>query len=311
MEQYFRRIPIPSLIRRRRLLAFLTVSIITFLFVSTSLRSWSLSKSPKNTTGTSKPSNPDTILYSNASIASVLKARANSKFNNFAIALKSGSETFAVRTPAQFDTFLDRALNVLVIGEANRDSLETGRKMVDVYHGALDEAKRRLGVEGVKFAEARRGKLKLVLDLDGMGTAGNGGNSADGKNGNDTVQAGWFQNEGWRSDAHKNLPGFALLYKTFPDADWFLMIDDDSFVIEKIHKPLTMRPAKTMKAAPCAPEISTLFNCWRALDVDAKPCAESAKALALCMAAPIKTAKASSASDINAKLAKLRRGKTL
>ncbi|KAJ3025009.1 UNVERIFIED_CONTAM: hypothetical protein HDU68_007557 [Siphonaria sp. JEL0065] len=168
------------------------------------------------------------ILYSNASIASVLKSRANPKFNNFAIALKSGSETFPL--PAQFDTFLDRALNVLVIREANRDSLETGRKMVDVYHGAVDEAKKRLGVVGVKAAEAKRGKLKLVFNLDRMGTAGNGGNSADGKNGNDTVQAGWFQNEGWRSDAHKNLPGFALLYNTFPDADSFLMIDDDSYV---------------------------------------------------------------------------------
>ncbi|KAI9335717.1 hypothetical protein BDR26DRAFT_1009167 [Obelidium mucronatum] len=76
-------------------------------------------------------------------------------------------------------------------------------------------------------------------------------------------------------------------------------------VIEKINRPLTMRPAKTMKAAPCAPEISTLFNCWRALDVDAKGCTESAKALAM------KTAKTSSVSDINKKLAKLRLGKTL
>ncbi|ORY45147.1 hypothetical protein BCR33DRAFT_634161, partial [Rhizoclosmatium globosum] len=51
-------------------------------------------------------------------------------------------------------------------------------------------------------------------------------------------------------------------------------------------KPLTMRPAKMMRASPCATEISTLFNCWRALEVDAKGCMESARALAGCMAVP-------------------------
>ncbi|KAI8853722.1 hypothetical protein BC829DRAFT_382001 [Chytridium lagenaria] len=35
---------------------------------------------------------------------------------------------------------------------------------------------------------------------------------------------------GWKLDAHKNLPGFEYLYKTYPDADWYIMIDDDSYV---------------------------------------------------------------------------------
>ncbi|KAI8611368.1 hypothetical protein BC830DRAFT_1041172, partial [Chytriomyces sp. MP71] len=51
-------------------------------------------------------------------------------------------------------------------------------------------------------------------------------------------------------------------------------------------KPLTMRPAKMMRATPCAAEISTLFNCWRAIDVDAPGCLEPARALATCMAVP-------------------------
>ncbi|KAI8837419.1 hypothetical protein BJ741DRAFT_603427 [Chytriomyces cf. hyalinus JEL632] len=82
-------------------------------------------------------------------------------------------------------------------------------------------------------------------------------------------------------------------------------------VIEKMHKPLAMRPAKMARAAPCATEISTLFNCWRAIDVDAPGCLEPARALATCMAAPTKAAKSSSSADINKKLAKLRTGKTL
>ncbi|KAJ3295507.1 hypothetical protein HDU79_009030 [Rhizoclosmatium sp. JEL0117] len=72
-----------------------------------------------------------------------------------------------------------------------------------------------------------------------------------------------------------------------------------------------MRPAKMMRASPCATEISTLFNCWRALEVDAKGCMESARALAGCMAVPVKVAKTNSAGDINKKLAKLRQGKSL
>ena len=35
---------------------------------------------------------------------------------------------------------------------------------------------------------------------------------------------------GWQSDAHKNLPGFKLLFETYPDSEWFLMIDDDTFI---------------------------------------------------------------------------------
>ncbi|KAJ3278619.1 hypothetical protein HK104_002168 [Borealophlyctis nickersoniae] len=36
--------------------------------------------------------------------------------------------------------------------------------------------------------------------------------------------------QGWRADAHKNLPGFRELWKRFPNAEWYMMIDDDSYV---------------------------------------------------------------------------------
>jgi hypothetical protein len=35
---------------------------------------------------------------------------------------------------------------------------------------------------------------------------------------------------GWIQDAQKNIPGFVKLYNAFPDKDWYLMIDDDTFV---------------------------------------------------------------------------------
>ena len=37
---------------------------------------------------------------------------------------------------------------------------------------------------------------------------------------------------GWKSDAHKNLPGFKELYKRFPNAKWFIMVDDDTYLIK-------------------------------------------------------------------------------
>jgi hypothetical protein len=35
---------------------------------------------------------------------------------------------------------------------------------------------------------------------------------------------------GWKSDAHKNFPGFRSLRNTFPNASWYIMIDDDTYL---------------------------------------------------------------------------------
>lgn len=35
---------------------------------------------------------------------------------------------------------------------------------------------------------------------------------------------------GWLADAHKNLPGFKEMWNRFPDASWYLMIDDDTYI---------------------------------------------------------------------------------
>lgn len=36
--------------------------------------------------------------------------------------------------------------------------------------------------------------------------------------------------KGWKSDAKKNIPGLRVLYERFPNADWYFMIDDDTYV---------------------------------------------------------------------------------
>ena len=53
--------------------------------------------------------------------------------------------------------------------------------------------------------------------------------------------------------------------------------------LDKIKQPLAIKPRKITPATPCAVEITTLFNCWRSIAVDAPACAESGKALIKCM----------------------------
>ena len=38
--------------------------------------------------------------------------------------------------------------------------------------------------------------------------------------------------QGWLTDAHKNLPGFRELYRRFPKAEWYIMIDDDTYLFK-------------------------------------------------------------------------------
>ncbi|KAJ3034865.1 hypothetical protein HK097_004371, partial [Rhizophlyctis rosea] len=37
--------------------------------------------------------------------------------------------------------------------------------------------------------------------------------------------------KGWQADAHKNLPGFRVLGERFPDAEWYFMVDDDTYLV--------------------------------------------------------------------------------
>ncbi|KAJ3408848.1 hypothetical protein HDV05_004739 [Chytridiales sp. JEL 0842] len=81
--------------------------------------------------------------------------------------------------------------------------------------------------------------------------------------------------------------------------------------IDKLKQPVKIRPPNMLRASPCATEISTLFNCWRALGVDSTGCANSAKALAGCMAQPMKASKKNSVDSINHWLGEVRKRKQL
>jgi hypothetical protein len=53
--------------------------------------------------------------------------------------------------------------------------------------------------------------------------------------------------------------------------------------LDRIGKPIIVRPKKAVPATPCAMEVTTLFNCWRAIGVDAAACMESSRSLVECM----------------------------
>lgn len=41
----------------------------------------------------------------------------------------------------------------------------------------------------------------------------------------------WFQKSGWRGDKDKNLPAFHLLRSVFPKKKWYILLDDDTYIL--------------------------------------------------------------------------------
>ncbi|KAI8905174.1 hypothetical protein EDD86DRAFT_182583, partial [Gorgonomyces haynaldii] len=113
-----------------------------------------------------------------------------SKWSKYAFALKTGKDVALTRTPIQILTFLKHIDNVILIGEAPGVSVGS-IPMLDVYTHLYDDLK-----------EKREDK-EVIPDESSLG---------------------------WKADAHKNMPGYRELYNRFPNADWYVMIDDDTYV---------------------------------------------------------------------------------
>jgi len=45
-----------------------------------------------------------------------------------------------------------------------------------------------------------------------------------------TIPKKWFTSSGWRGDKDKNLPALHLLKTTFPNAKWYILLDDDTYL---------------------------------------------------------------------------------
>ncbi|KAI8817974.1 uncharacterized protein EV422DRAFT_499426, partial [Fimicolochytrium jonesii] len=131
----------------------------------------------------------------------------NPKFDQFAVALKSGVDVVHQRSLIQLVSFLQPVRNLILIGDG---VVEVGDlEMIDVISGLYDDA----GKKDVKAAaQAHANAVNAAEPL-----------SVDAVNPDES-------STGWKSDGHKNLPGFRELYTRFPDAAWYIMLDDDTYV---------------------------------------------------------------------------------
>ncbi|KAI8839206.1 hypothetical protein BJ741DRAFT_600236 [Chytriomyces cf. hyalinus JEL632] len=132
---------------------------------------------------------------------------AEGTFPNIAVVLKTGSETLIDRVAIQLATFLNRIENLLVVGDKPGFAI-CDYEMVDVYSQLYVDTRKRMG-------------LKLDGSQDDLA-----GNEVDRR----WDELAFERRDRVVTDAHKNLPVFKLLFEKYPDADWFLMIDDDSYV---------------------------------------------------------------------------------
>ncbi|KAJ8327021.1 hypothetical protein QVD99_005110 [Batrachochytrium dendrobatidis] len=151
-------------------------------------------------------------LENDADMAGHSQSDPNSRFDKIAVVIKTGRDVALTRTPIQLLTFVEPIKNAIIIAEAG--GVNVGRyDVVDVYTGlykSLNESD----------------PLEALLQAPKQATPA--------KNTKPTAQSDSVvpdQNSlGWKADAHKNLPGFRALYNKFPNAEWFVMLDDDTYM---------------------------------------------------------------------------------
>ncbi|KAK4173166.1 family 31 putative glycosyltransferase [Triangularia setosa] len=152
----------------------------------------------------------------------VLRERARFEVNwekDVGVVLKTGYGT-RKRVGAWFESVKVRgAEEVLVIadfgGVIELDG-EGGKKVVEVY----DMVKRGLEnpVLGGLLGHKRVGKYKRLTEAVGAGE--------------EELAAELSKEFGWELDALKFLPGLEFAYERWPDKKWYLLVDDDTFLVE-------------------------------------------------------------------------------
>ncbi|KAJ3386734.1 hypothetical protein HDU92_002323 [Lobulomyces angularis] len=148
------------------------------------------------------------LLLDAADKAKILTENDNEEqmYCNYAVAVKTGKDTVLQRAPIGLLTFLKDIKNVLFIGETGNVTL--GDTVVeDVCSDLYDNLPKPLYWE--ETMSTLKQKKESFQNI----------NSPPGE-----------KNLGWKLDAHKNLPGFVKLYTKFPNAKWYIMIDDDTYL---------------------------------------------------------------------------------
>ena len=135
-------------------------------------------------------------------------AEKSSKYDHIAIAVKTGHEVAFERLPSLLVTFLSNVNNLVLVGDSPK--LNVGSKsVVDVLSDILEEMQARKNPSKEKVKDISKRLYKRA-------------NTEASKQNNASL--------GWKTDTHKNLPAYRLLYDTYPNAQWYMMIDDDTYV---------------------------------------------------------------------------------
>jgi hypothetical protein len=127
--------------------------------------------------------------------APVLTPQFDPRFDKYAIGVKTGAHMAAVRVPIQMMTFLKFQPNVFYFSD---DDAMIG----DIL------------VEGMLKTQVPDNFYPFRRKLLGS---------------SDTVKADQ-QTIGWKLDQRKHFFGFKEMYKRYPDKDWYIMIDDDTYL---------------------------------------------------------------------------------
>ncbi|KAJ3354411.1 hypothetical protein HDU83_005336 [Entophlyctis luteolus] len=138
------------------------------------------------------------------------------------IVVKTGVATLH-RINAQLDTVLKDYPHLLIIGDSDQEV--RGIKIHDVTKNVQQEAFQRILLKSPDEASS----LPIVsASSPSPNSLAESGSAKDPEGEFDILDT--LKGAGWKLDARKFFPGLRLANSTFPDLEWFLLVDDDSFV---------------------------------------------------------------------------------
>jgi len=134
-------------------------------------------------------------------------------YDDIALCIKSGADVFYDRIPGLLQSYPRYVRNKIIIGE--KPGYRIGNyTMHDVCTPTYGEIKDNYWIHHQDVIE----KKKQEQEKEGDNNDENQGRKQD------------FTKLGWQLDMYKNVPGFKLLYETYPNAKWYMMVDDDTYV---------------------------------------------------------------------------------
>jgi len=136
------------------------------------------------------------------------------EYDDLALCIKSGADVFYDRIPGLLKSYPKYVKNKIIVGE--KPGYRVGNYVMhDVCTPTYGEIKETYWSQFKdEKKEEENNKKDHTEDKDDL-TKG---------------RKQEFNKLGWQLDVYKNIPAFKLLYDTYPNAKWYMMVDDDTYV---------------------------------------------------------------------------------